>query len=595
MRVNPTSLIIKATSLVLLELVHCSAESIEALCTRDAKELSNLFKDRKRIAIRPIKIPELAEEEEESRFLEMATLGNVFVDKTLMIKKILELNEKVIVINAPRRSGKTVNLNMLKDFFEIRISNESSDDTSNHQLSIPPPNATSTYRFFTEGILNTMQDRPLVPLCWRRAPPKHLHLTPEESWKLINEGETLQATYTDPLLIAKRELDIVRQHLGQYSVIYLDFKSDRTNWGWREETVKDALRNRICNVFAKSFVLQTYMAQHTVITDEKKATQSTFVYYHNHCTSSSDKLTDEDLEDSMVFFSKLLHLWMGKPVLILVDNYDLFFDNILFGMNYYNDGIEGYSSQIKNHIQLLKNFWRKTLSKNPYLTKAVITGTLSVSKKNIFAGITDIVYYNVIDNDLQEFYGFTQGEVQLLFDYFQIPPDLAQQALLFYKGYALKRNTGVTLYNMESIGKFLNYKKVNKWWFQKHNGLRLNGKTWQRYRKPVNYWLNFGKLERTLQPLIQGNEAKISFTEVDYEMEDALFLTKPIKNQTIKPTKRAINVALTMLLEMGFFTISETDNPTTKKRSDTYIRVTSQEIRQGLERFVNTSSSSFRV
>ena len=42
-----------------------------------------------------------------------------YVDKTLFIKELLQNREKVNLFTRPRRFGKTLNMNMLKYFFEI--------------------------------------------------------------------------------------------------------------------------------------------------------------------------------------------------------------------------------------------------------------------------------------------------------------------------------------------------------------------------------------------------------------------------------------------------------------------------------------------
>jgi len=51
-------------------------------------------------------------------FREMATEYDVFIDKTSFIKEIIDTAEKAILITYPRRWGKTLNLDMLKTFFE---------------------------------------------------------------------------------------------------------------------------------------------------------------------------------------------------------------------------------------------------------------------------------------------------------------------------------------------------------------------------------------------------------------------------------------------------------------------------------------------
>lgn len=42
-----------------------------------------------------------------------------YVDKTLFIKELLQNREKMNLFTRPRRFGKTLNMNMLKYFFEI--------------------------------------------------------------------------------------------------------------------------------------------------------------------------------------------------------------------------------------------------------------------------------------------------------------------------------------------------------------------------------------------------------------------------------------------------------------------------------------------
>jgi len=54
-----------------------------------------------------------------SDFEEMITQNYYFVDKSLLIKEILDSGAKVTLIPRPRRFGKTLNLSMIKCFFEI--------------------------------------------------------------------------------------------------------------------------------------------------------------------------------------------------------------------------------------------------------------------------------------------------------------------------------------------------------------------------------------------------------------------------------------------------------------------------------------------
>lgn len=54
-------------------------------------------------------------------FYDLVVNSDVFVDKSLMIKELLEDSGKVILIARPRRWGKSLNMNMLQKFFEIEV------------------------------------------------------------------------------------------------------------------------------------------------------------------------------------------------------------------------------------------------------------------------------------------------------------------------------------------------------------------------------------------------------------------------------------------------------------------------------------------
>lgn len=62
-----------------------------------------------------------------SDFKELIEDNNYFVDKSLLIKEFIENGAKIILTPRPRRFGKTLNLSMLKYFFDIRTKEETKD------------------------------------------------------------------------------------------------------------------------------------------------------------------------------------------------------------------------------------------------------------------------------------------------------------------------------------------------------------------------------------------------------------------------------------------------------------------------------------
>ncbi|MCX6584473.1 MAG: AAA family ATPase [Candidatus Aminicenantes bacterium] len=54
----------------------------------------------------------------ESDFREIITGNYYYVDKTLFIKDIIDRGDKILLIPRPRRFGKTLNISMLKYFYD---------------------------------------------------------------------------------------------------------------------------------------------------------------------------------------------------------------------------------------------------------------------------------------------------------------------------------------------------------------------------------------------------------------------------------------------------------------------------------------------
>lgn len=566
---------------LLLTLPYSLSNSNEAICTRDPKELQGI--------VRIKSTPQFdLFEKEESLFIEMLDHSTVFVDKTLLIQKIIETKEKVIIINAPRKSGKTINLNMLKDFFEIRL---------DHKLSIYPTWETSTYKFFTQGKLNTKPDRPLQPMFHRppyspRCDDDGCDLSVEKEYEKAKvQGDVMKATYTTPPIISKHPT-LIQTHLAKYPVIHLDLVRSYSDQ-FVIVTIIEELINRICYFFDKSILLTAFINNLVLDENGPKETWQTALKneqildsYRRRCLRRD--LNATEIETSMLTVSQIMHETFGKPVIILIDGYSAILEDQLLEKDKGENSLrEQGTEQVQNLTTLMRNFFRKTLIENPHLKKAVLTDTLTINKKDLFADITDFAYYNAIDNDLQEFYGFTENEANMLFEYFKIPADVANQARLFYNGYTMKRNSNVTLYNMESMAQFLNRKIVDSNWMMEMKGMRIFQNRWIRRSNGITDWMDFTKLSTALAPLIDGNDFLISYTPVNFDSKELLYFTASGREKIFNVTKNTIDEVFSLLLEMGFFT-----NSNRKCHSDTdsdiYIRIPNQEIKEGLKKITQS-------
>ena len=57
----------------------------------------------------------------ESNFKGLRIRKNYFIDKSMYIKDIIDNQSRVLLVTRPRRFGKTLNMSMLKYFFDCEI------------------------------------------------------------------------------------------------------------------------------------------------------------------------------------------------------------------------------------------------------------------------------------------------------------------------------------------------------------------------------------------------------------------------------------------------------------------------------------------
>ena len=59
-----------------------------------------------------------------SSYDKLISENSCIIDKSLLIKEFIEDGDEVVIITRPRRFGKSLNMSMLKCFFEIPIGDE---------------------------------------------------------------------------------------------------------------------------------------------------------------------------------------------------------------------------------------------------------------------------------------------------------------------------------------------------------------------------------------------------------------------------------------------------------------------------------------
>lgn len=130
----------------------------------------------------------------------------------------------------------------------------------------------------------------------------------------------------------------------------------------------------------------------------------------------------EALFDSLRLLTQLLAKHYQREVVVLIDEYDVPLAKA-YHAGYY-----------KEMAALMRSFLGKALKTNSYLYKAVLTGCLRVSKESIFTGLNNFTINTIVDEAADEYFGFTQAEVDELLKYYAIEKQ-AQIMKEWYDGY----------------------------------------------------------------------------------------------------------------------------------------------------------------
>lgn len=109
-----------------------------------------------------------------------------------------------------------------------------------------------------------------------------------------------------------------------------------------------------------------------------------------------------DLSRALSTLMKILNAYYGKPVILLLDEYDVPIAKA---------SSHGYYTEIMN---IIKPLLSTSLKDNPILCFALITGCLRIAKESVFTGTNNFISDSIVRSNLKESFGFTQIEVDKL-------------------------------------------------------------------------------------------------------------------------------------------------------------------------------------
>ena len=113
------------------------------------------------------------------------------------------------------------------------------------------------------------------------------------------------------------------------------------------------------------------------------------------------KAEEQDIKGSFLLLTRMLREHYGKPVILLIDEYD-----VPVAKASSNGYYEKMLDIMKGLMQALKD--------NSALQLAVITGCLKIAKESIFTGTNNFVSDTITSSRLNEYFGFIQSDVDKL-------------------------------------------------------------------------------------------------------------------------------------------------------------------------------------
>ena len=183
-----------------------------------------------------------------------------------------------------------------------------------------------------------------------------------------------------------RNPELCEKWMNQYPTVFFSLKDVS---GLNFENAYEMLRGCLAYLFQKFSDLPESKA----VNDYERTT-----FWH----IANKEASVDEVKSSLFLLTKMLAEHYGKQVILLLDEYDV---------PVAKAADNGYYREMLDVIKIMLSMAFKD---NTFLRFAVITGCLKITKESIFTGTKNFVYDTISSSRLNEFFGFTQKEVEKL-------------------------------------------------------------------------------------------------------------------------------------------------------------------------------------
>lgn len=203
-----------------------------------------------------------------------------------------------------------------------------------------------------------------------------------------------------------KEQQLCNDWMNQYPTLFLSFKDvDGTIF----ENALGLLRFTIAELCKK----HTYLIESDMVDQDDKET-------FRKLKSMGSNLPE--LQGSIIMLMNMMKAYYNKPVILLIDEYDVPIAKA---------SSNGY---YKEMLEVMKTMLSTALKDNEILKFAVVTGCLKIAKESVFTGTNNFVSDTISSERYNEYYGFTQKDVDQILQDSQIE-EKASDIKEWYDGY----------------------------------------------------------------------------------------------------------------------------------------------------------------
>ena len=206
-------------------------------------------------------------------------------------------------------------------------------------------------------------------------------------------------------LEVSKDYALCEQWRNQWPVLFVSFRRvDGLNF----QSAYGMLKATICELCVE----HRYLLESTQVPHEHRETMRRLL---------QKTASDDELSSSLLLLTHMMQVHYGKPVVLLMDEYDVPLAKASAN-GYYKEMLD----VMKGIMQAMKD--------NSALQLAVITGCLRIAKESIFTGTNNFVSDTITSSRLNEYFGFTQAEVDKLLEVTGLT-DHAEDIKAWYDGY----------------------------------------------------------------------------------------------------------------------------------------------------------------